>query len=63
MPDNYSMWEHHGREKEKWLESRPQCDYCQEHIQDDHYFEINGVVICLECLEDNFRKEIDDFFE
>lgn len=54
------MWERKEAEAERWLQNRPECDYCQEHIQDDHYFEINGDVICSECLEAHFRREIDD---
>lgn len=57
------MWKQREAELEKWLNDRPECCYCQEHIQDDHYYEINDEVVCFECLEAHFRKEIDDFFE
>ena len=58
-PDNYSQWEAHEREEERWLARRPVCEYCEEHIQDDHYFDINGEVVCPDCLESYFRKDID----
>jgi hypothetical protein len=36
------------------------CDYCDREIQDDHYYLINDDVICQECLDGCFRKELDD---
>lgn len=60
IPDNYSQWEAHEREQEQRLAKRPVCDYCQEHIQDDFYYEINGENICEHCLDQFFRKEVDE---
>ena len=34
------------------------CDMCEERIT-DHYYEINNIVLCQECMEDMYRKEID----
>ena len=28
MPDNYSQWEAHEKEQERWLAKRTVCDYC-----------------------------------
>jgi formylmethanofuran dehydrogenase subunit E len=46
------------REQEKWLEARPVCDVCGEHIQEESYFNINGVKIC-QCCIDCFVEWID----
>lgn len=54
--DNYSLWEERDNEQEKWLRSRPKCDYCKEHIQDEHAFEIDGYLICEECIEEYMKK-------
>lgn len=62
-PDNYSQWESQEREQDAWLAKRPVCCYCEEHIQHDHFFLINGEVICPDCLESYFRKDVDDFAE
>lgn len=59
MPDNYSMWEHHEREKEKWLESRPQCCRCGEPIQEDVLYRVKGDIYCTDCMELEFREFID----
>ena len=36
----------------------PKCDYCGERIH-DHYYQIHGEIFCRECLDDQFRKEVD----
>lgn len=38
------------REGDEWLKSRPVCDICGEHIQEEKYYCIDGTKICLECL-------------
>lgn len=58
-PDNYSQWERHEAEQERWLAKLPVCDICDEPIQDDHYYLINGDNICPNCMETHFRKEVD----
>jgi formylmethanofuran dehydrogenase subunit E len=52
-------FERHDREQEKWRLSRPQCDICGEHIQDDHCYKIEGTVVCPDCLEMHYREEIE----
>lgn len=42
------------------LESQvPECGYCGKPVADDYYYEINGEVICAECLEEQFRREVE----
>lgn len=43
------FWEY-SNEQEDWLEKRPVCDQCGEHIQDDHYYFINGETLCESCM-------------
>ena len=59
IPDNYDLWESHDREQERQLSQLPVCDYCHKPIQDEHYFDINGDVICEKCLISTFRKDVD----
>ena len=42
----------------KRLAQLPKCDICDQPIQDDHYYQINGENYCPGCLE-YFRKETD----
>lgn len=50
---DFDRWE---EEKEAAIELLPRCDYCNEHIQGDYCFDINGEVICEDCLFRHFRK-------
>ena len=59
MPDNYSQWEAHERERERRLAQLPTCDICDNPIQDDHFYLINGDNVCPDCLENEFRKDVD----
>ena len=65
MPDydNYDLFLMHERKVDAWLESRPICDRCGEHIQEDHLYRFDGEIYCPECFEeyikDNFREFID----
>lgn len=61
VPDNYDRWKQQYAEQEAQLEKLPLCEYCGERIQDDYYFEINNECICEDCLNDNFRKDIEDY--
>ncbi len=47
----------HDEEQNKWLESRPVCMDCAEHIQDETAYYINGEWICEDCM-DSYRKEV-----
>ena len=50
----------HDRQQEEALNKRPVCCYCGEPIQDDFCYEINGDLICEDCLDMHFRKAVDD---
>ena len=58
--DPHRDFDLHEAEKERWLKSRPKCSICKEHIQEEHCYEIDGKRICPECLEENFKVDIDD---
>ena len=45
------------------LEKLPKCSHCDEHIQDDYLYEINDELICEECINQNFRKNVEDYIE
>lgn len=60
MPDNYDLWEAHDAEQARQEAKLPVCVDCGDPVQDDHYYEINDEVICPDCMESNYRKEVDD---
>lgn len=45
-------------ENEKWLQKRPICSWCEEHIQDEYAYEVEGKLICPNCIEE-FKVELD----
>jgi len=53
--------ERYAAEQEAKLDRLPVCCYCDEPIQDDFYYEINGENICECCLDRFFRKSVDDY--
>lgn len=53
----------HDLEQQRMLEQLPVCGYCNEEIQDDYYFEINEEPVCEECLNEFFRKAVEDYVE
>lgn len=63
IPDNYDIWQRQDDERERQLEKRPECADCGQHVQADHYYLINDEVICPDCLEAGYRKEIDEYIE
>lgn len=47
---------------ERWLESRPVCDRCGEHIQDEYGYKVDGETLCPDCFikwADDLRFEIE----
>lgn len=62
IPDNYDLWEQHEAAQEKALSRRPVCSECENPIQDETAFYINGEWICENCM-DTYKKYVDDFCE
>lgn len=46
-----------------WIEKRPVCDGCGEHITDDIYFEVDGDCLCEACFEEYVDANFKHFFE
>lgn len=52
---DFDRWDAEQCEK---LSKRPVCEYCGEHIQDDHYYYVDRI-ICEECLNENHKRYIE----
>lgn len=46
-----------------WIEKRPVCDGCGEHITDDIYFEVDGDCLCEACFEEYVDANFKHFIE
>lgn len=55
---DFASWD---AEQTAQLERLPVCADCGEPVQDDHYYLINDEVICPDCLESGYRKDIDEY--
>lgn len=60
IPDNYDLYRKHEAEQEEWLSKRPICDCCKEFIQDEFLYKIDGVTLCEECMNDNYRQPVEE---
>ena len=40
----------------------PHCDYCGEVIYES-YYEINGEIICEECMASHFKRNVEIFLD
>lgn len=61
--DPVADYDRYSEEQDKQLQKYPQCSICDKHIQDDFYYEINGEVLCEECLNDEYRKNVEEYVE
>ena len=61
IPDNFDLWEQHDAEQERQLQKLPVCTYCGEPVLDDFLYLINDEIICIGCLNDHFRKDVDEY--
>lgn len=61
--DNLSRdCDNYDRAQAKALEKLPRCSECDNPIQDDFCYLINGELICEECLKE-YRRSTEDFIE
>lgn len=56
---DYERWE---ADQEAWLNRRPVCKWCGEHIQDEYAYRIGGDLVCSDCLEQE-KVNVDDLVE
>ena len=63
MIDNYGLWERHEAEQQRQLEKYPICDYCGEEILDDNLFDIDGNLYHEHCMEEQFRKPVENYMK
>ena len=53
--DPLADFERYDADRESAMALLPMCEYCGSRIQDEHYYEIDGI-LCEGCLNENFRK-------
>ncbi len=53
--------EERERKTEEWLDSLPVCCECNQPIQDEEFYEIDGEYICPTCMEENHKRRTEDY--
>lgn len=48
-------------EQQAKLDKLPKCSECGQPIQDEEAYYINDEWICQECLDDNYKRWVDDY--
>lgn len=54
-------FEMHDAEQERQLSELPVCEYCEQPIQDEHLWDIEGTLYHEKCAELQFRKDTDNY--
>lgn len=53
----------HDAKQQAELDRLPKCCECDHPIQDEFCYEINGDLVCNECMDNNHKKCVEDFVE
>lgn len=53
----------HDRGKERQLAKLPVCEDCGEPIQDEDYYDVDGEILCEECMKRKYRRKTEDYYE
>lgn len=61
VPDYNDLLDTYQAEQDAQLKRRPICSYCNEPIQDDYLFDIDGELYCEECMKDLFRHSTENY--
>ncbi len=59
--DPHRDFDRHDREQARALSRYPKCSCCGEHIQGDFVYVFEAERLCEDCLNENYRKYVDDY--
>lgn len=57
---DFALWD---AEQQKRLNRLPECANCGETITEDYFYEIEGVQVCPDCMDSDYRRYMDDYIE
>jgi formylmethanofuran dehydrogenase subunit E len=57
VPDNHDIWLSHEQQMDRQIAQLPVCADCDNPIQTETAFYINGEWICENCIE-SYRMEV-----
>ena len=50
------------KEQQEWEDRLPCCDKCGEKV-DDYVYDIDGEILCIECMIAKFRRDVEDYLK
>ena len=59
--DPLKDFERYDAEREIALTKYPQCYFCGKHILEGRYYVIDEEIVCAECLDEFWGKDVDDY--
>ena len=48
------------KEQQEWEDRLPCCDCCGEKV-DDYVYDIDGEILCIQCMIDKYRRDAEDY--
>lgn len=61
--DPLKDFDRYEAEQQRYLDSLPKCAECGEPIQSEKCYEIDGELICQDCLENNHMHWVEDYID
>lgn len=56
MMEPHDFYNLYSDDQERWLKSRPICDYCKERIQDEDLVDDNGALYHEDCFMEHMEE-------
>lgn len=63
MMDNYDLWRAHDNAMEEKLNRCPKCALCNEPIQDEYGYRLDGELYCWDCALDWLRDTAAEYID
>lgn len=57
---DFALWD---AEQQRQAQRLPECANCGEPIMADYFYEIEGVNVCPDCMDSDYRRNTDDYME
>lgn len=63
--DPAADFDRYDREQERQLARLPICEghKCGKRIQDEDYYDVDGEILCEECMKRKYRRKTEDYYE
>jgi formylmethanofuran dehydrogenase subunit E len=63
IPDYNDLYSAYEDEQERKINKLPKCSCCGEPIIDDYLYNLDGEILCEECLKENYRRPVEEYME